>query len=156
LLAAAEVPLAEVRLLRHKDKRAEKGRTPYELWRDNLPKFNFYQATQTKKNRKKLNAPYWAVFVGTPEDETLFVGLYRVKYQGLLKQDTPTPHRDAVDKAGSCDVFRLKLDERLGDLIGKLVIDWGLGMRSWIQRADRQDKPIVELRPEFKEPDFPG
>ena len=52
------------------------------------------------------------------------------------------PHRDAVDKAGSCDVYRLKLDERLGDLIGKLVIDWGLGMRSWIQRVDKQDKPM--------------
>jgi len=25
-----------------------------------------------------------------------------------------------------------------------------------VQRADNQNKPIIELRPEFKEPDFPG
>jgi hypothetical protein len=29
-------------------------------------------------------------------------------------------------------------------------------MRSWVQRADRRDKPILEVRRELKEPDFPG
>lgn len=42
LLEAVSLPLAEVRLLRHKDNRAAKGRTPYELWRDNLPRFELY------------------------------------------------------------------------------------------------------------------
>ena len=86
VLAAAEVPLAEVRLLRHKDKRAEKGRTPYELWRDNLPKFNFYQATQAKENRKKLNVPYWAVFVGTPADENAFRRPLSCQISGIVEK----------------------------------------------------------------------
>lgn len=43
ILLAADFRLADVRLLRHKDKRAAKGRTPYELWRDNRPQFDLYQ-----------------------------------------------------------------------------------------------------------------
>jgi hypothetical protein len=75
ILLDAGIPLADVRLLRHKDNRAAKGRTPYELWRDNRPQFDFYQSTQRVENRAWFNAVYWASFVGTPADETLFVGL---------------------------------------------------------------------------------
>ena len=156
VLLAADFYFGDVRLLRHKDQRAAKGRTPYELWRDDRPQFDRYQATQSVGNRNKLKAAYWASFVGTPSDETLFVGLYGVKYRGLLAQDTPMPHMDGVDKADSCDVYDLTLEHALSDLVGKLLIDWGPGDRAWIQRADRQDKRIMELRTEFKEPDFPG
>ena len=61
----------DVRLLRHKDNRAEKGRTPYELWCDNRQQFDLYQATQAIGNESKLKASYWVSFVGTPNDETL-------------------------------------------------------------------------------------
>jgi hypothetical protein len=156
LLNEANIPLGDVRLLRHKDQRAAKGRTPYELWRDDRPSFEHYQNTQAIKNRKKLLAPYWASFVGTPGDETLFVGFYSVRYFGLLKKDKPKPHMDGVDEAGSCDSYCLTLDSRFAEFDGKLLVDWGEGKRSWIQRADRQSKRIVELRTEFKEPAFPG
>jgi len=156
ILLAADFRLADVRLLRHKDTRATRGRTPYELWRDNRQQFDLYQATQSIENRNRLRAPYWASFVGTPSDETLFVGIYSVKNRRLLEQDTPKPHMDGVDKAGSCDVYDLTLERPLSDLVGKLLIDWGPGDRVWIQRGDRQDKRITELRTEFKEPDFPG
>jgi hypothetical protein len=33
---------------------------------------------------------------------------------------------------------------------------WGTGMLAWVQYADRNDKLVLELRSEFKEPDFPG
>ena len=156
VLREADIPLAEVKLLRHKDKRAKRGRSPYELWRDDRPQFEWYQSTQDFGNRSKLKVPYWAVFLGTPSDETLFVGLYRVKYAGLLKKDAIMPHTGDVEKKGTADVYKLTLDKRLDDLIGKLYIEWGPGTRSWIQRADRQDKLISELRAEFSEPEFPG
>ena len=156
ILREAGIPLAEVRLLRHKDQRASKGRTPYELWRDDRQQFEWYQSTQRLDNRKRLEVSYWASFVGTPSDETLFVGLYAVKYQGVLEQDTPQAHTHDVQPAGSCDVYELTLHQDFSDLDGKLFIEWGPGRRSWIQRADRQDKAILELRAEFKEPDFPG
>ena len=65
-------------------------------------------------------------------------------------------YRDDTDKAGSCDVYDLTLEKALSDLIGKVLVDWGLGARAWVQHADRRNKPIMELRREFKEPDFPG
>lgn len=148
--------LREVRLLRHKDKRATKGRTPYELWLDKRQQFDLYQSTQSIENRGKLTARYWASFVVTPGDETMFVGLYRANHRGLLEQDTPWPHAEGVDKAGSCDVYDLELEDNLSDFIGRLIVDWGPGGRAWIQRADRQNKNVLELRREFKEPEFPG
>jgi hypothetical protein len=156
ILLAADFRLVDIRLLRHKDNRSAKGRTPYELWRDDRQRFDMYQATQSIGHRNRLRAPYWASFVGTPNDETLFVGIYGVKNRKLLDKDTPMPHRDGVDVAGSCDVYELTVEEKLYDLVGKLLIDWGPGGRAWIQRADQQDKRIIELRPEFKEPEFPG
>lgn len=156
LLLEAGIPLADVRLLRHKDKRAAKGRSPYELWRDYPPQFELYQSTHSIEKRAKLNAPYWASFVGTLGDETMFVGIYSVRNRRLLEQDTPMPHMDGIDKAGSCDAYDLLLDQALSDMAGRLIIDWGPGDRAWIQRADQQNKPILELRREFKEPDFPG
>lgn len=152
----AGLNLAEVRVLRHKDKRASKGNSPYELWRDSKPQFDRYQSTQSTANRGKLKAQYWASFVVTPSDETMFVGLYRAKNRGLLEEDTPMPHMEGIDKAGSCDVYGLNLEDRLRDLIGRLIVDCGSGGRAWIQRSDHKDKAIIEIRKEFKEPDFPG
>jgi len=158
ILLAAEFSLADVRLLRHKDNRSAKGRGPYELWRDADTRhlFEFYQSTQSVDNASKLNAPYWASFVGTPGEETLFVGIYTAKNRRLSEQDTPMPHKDGTDIAGSCHVYDLALDPRLNDLIGKLLIDWGPGERAWIQRADSQNKQVTELRAAFREAEFPG
>jgi len=156
ILRETGISLAGIRLLRHKENRAARGRTPYELWRDNRAQFELYNLTQSLQNESKLRASHWAVFLGTPSDETLFVGLYLVKNHKLLQEDRPRPHMDGVDKAGSCHTYDLTLEQKLSDLIGRLVIDWGRGDRAWIQRADRQDKQVIELRTGFKEPDFPG
>ena len=156
ILREAGFKLADVRLIRHKDKSATRGRTPYELWRDNRPAFEQYQSSQRIRSRNKFSAPYWAVFVVNLNDETMFAGIYAARYRGLLEQDTPMPHTDGIDKAGSCDVYDLTLEDRLGDLIGKLFIDWGLGALAWVQYAQRNDKPVTELRKAFKEPAFPG
>jgi hypothetical protein len=156
ILSAAGIPVSETRLLRHKDTRAEKGRSPYELWRDDRPQFDIYQAGQSFGNANKLRGDYWASFIGTPARETIFVGLYRVRGVKILDRDLPKPHMEGIDPAGSCNFYDLKLDDRLSDFIGRLLIDWGDGYLSWIQRADLQDKRVVELRTEFKEPEFPG
>lgn len=144
LLSDKGIELSDVRLLRHKDQRAEKGRSPFELWRDDRPNFELYQSHQRIENRVRLNVKYWASFVGVPgRRKTLFVGLYHVVYKGLLERDVPLPHMDGVDKAGTCDDYELTLDPRFADLDGKLYIEWGEGTRSWIQRADSQNKPVV-------------
>lgn len=156
ILAETGIPLADIRLVKHKDKSAQKGRTPYELWRDDRPKFESYQSTQRIKNRKKMNAPCWAVFVVDTNDDTMFAGLYAVTYLGLNKEAIPMQTTDGVDEVGSCDVYDLRLLDDMSDLIGRLFIDWGAGTLAWVQYASKRDKPITEIRKSFSEPDFPG
>jgi hypothetical protein len=52
LLRGAGLSLGDVCLLRHQDNRADRGRTPYKLWRDDRPAFELYQSHQ-KRARKK-------------------------------------------------------------------------------------------------------
>ena len=156
ILSDAGLPLKQVRLVRHKDLKAAKGRTPYELWRDNPPQFELYQSTQRIKNRVKFSAPYWAVFIVNSGDETMFAGLYAVNYRGLLEEDTPRPHMDGINPAGSADVYDLKRQRSLKDLIGKLFIDWGSAGLAWVQHADRNNKPVTQVRLKFQERSFPG
>ena len=148
---------SDVRLLRHKDKRATKGRTPYELWRDNRPQFELYQSSQSVEKRKLMTAPYWAVFIVNLNDETMFGGVYQVRYRGLWERDTPKAHIEGgVDLAGSCDHYDLVLTAVLSDLIGRLFVDWGSAKITWVQYAERNDKTVTELRTAFREESFPG
>jgi hypothetical protein len=116
-----------------------------------------YQSSQRTEIRTKLSSSFWAVFIVNLNDETMFAGLYSVKYHGLLERDTPKPHIEGeVDKAGTCDRYDLTLDENLSDLIGKLFIDWGPGALAWVQYPERINKPITEVRAAFHEDPFPG
>lgn len=156
LFAQAGISTSDVRLLRHQDSRSTKGRSPYELWRDDRPAFEIYQGTQSFGNRSKLQSPFWASFVTTPAGQTLLAGFYRSTYIGISTEDRPWPHAEGIDPAGSCDVYDLVLDDQLNDLAGRVVIDWGASERAWIQRADNQNKLVEEIWRAFREPDFPG
>lgn len=157
LLLQAGLDLSQVILIRHRDSRAEKGRTPYELWRDNRPAFEDYQSHQGSDNRSKFSrAPKWASFVGLSDGKTMFVGLYDAVYRGVLDHDRVTPHTGVVDTAGSYDMYDLRLDVAFAEFDGKLFIDWGEGTRAWVQRAERQDKRVTELRLKYEEDAFPG
>ena len=50
LLTQFGIEASKVRLLRHKDSRAHKGCSPYEMWRDNRPAFELYQHSQSIEN----------------------------------------------------------------------------------------------------------
>ena len=75
---------------------------------------------------------------------------------GAISESAREPSTDEILKAGAHDFYDLTPNERLSDLNGKVVVEWGLGMRSWVQRADRQNKIVTEVRADFKEPEFPG
>lgn len=155
LLTNSGYDISDVRLLRHKDNSALNGRTPFELWMNNRPQFDLYQSIQRIMNRNKLKATYWASFLGTQNGHTVFIGMYHVKYKGLLEHDTPKPQNDGIDLAGSCDEYELTLQENLKEYIGKLIIDWGSGAKAWIQRADKQDKDVIEILSDVIENDPP-
>lgn len=157
-LAKCGLSRALVRLLRHQTK-APSGSTPYMLWRDRRDAFDDYQSAQTDANRAKLGAPYWATFVAPPTGGTLFSGLYLAERVGPCPIDWIDPLHDRPGSeltSNTLDRYRLSLSPLLDRYIGKLWIEWGAGARSWIQRADNQDKPIVQLTREFREEAFPG
>lgn len=156
LLDLAGLDRKDVRLLRHQDNRYPGYPTPYVMWRDDRPRFEAYQETQSIGDAPDLRAPYWASFVGVPGKETLFVGIYAAESVGLLPTDRPHPVTGGVEAAGSCHLYRLELRPELAEYGGLLWIDWGPGYRAWIQRGDRKPKPIVELRRTFADPPFPG
>lgn len=156
LLTQAGIPPDLVRLLRHQDGRSEKGRTPYELWRDDRPAFELYQGSQSFKNRPKLRGDFWASFVVNHRGETLLAGIYRSEYLGVNRFERPWPHTMGSDAPGTCDEYGLTPDEQLNDLFGRVVIDWGLSERAWIQRADNQNKLVLRIDEAFREPEFPG
>lgn len=156
ILREAGFRLEDIRLLRHADSNADRGRSPYDLWMHDRTSFERYQSKQTIENRKKLTAPYWAVFLADSSGKTMFAGLYRAKILGLLETDSPMEQRDGFDLAGSCDVYDLVLQESLSEFIGKLFIDWGKGALAWIQYPERQEKSVTELRLEYSDPQFPG
>src|SRR5271170_7810466 len=97
LLSQAGISPAAVRLLRHQDSRSAKGRTPYELWRDDRPAFEFYQEAQSFANRPKLRGEYWASFVVTPGGETLLAGFYASRYLGVNEVERVLWHTTGTD-----------------------------------------------------------
>ncbi len=156
LLDLAGIERSAVRLLRHQEKSAAGHYSPYVLWRDHRDRFEAYQETQAISDKPRLNAPYWASFVGVPDRETLFVGLYSVESMGLLPSQRLNPVTGAIEAAESCNLYKLVMLDALAEYAGRIWINWGSGYRSWIQRGDGTPKPIVELRRNLGEPPFPG
>ena len=145
LLRKAGYRLERIRLLRHREPGALRGRSPYELWRDDRAAFDVYQAQHAEQpHRSLVEASHWASFVGTPQDETMFVGFYRSKYIGLSQAEVVSPTTNKK-WASSVHLYKLELDEFLSEYIGRLFISWD-GARPYIRRVDRKEWPITEIR----------
>jgi hypothetical protein len=157
ILAQSGIELSHTILVRHKDPKADKGQTPFDMWLSNRPLFENYQAHQGIRNRSKFSrARNWVSFVGTPDRKTMSVGLYASKEKVVPNRDRLQPHSSGVDKAGTYVEYSLVRNREFDEFDGKLFIDWGQGPRSWVQRADNKDKRMTELRVEFREEMFPG
>lgn len=155
LIDLVDLKRRDVRLLRHHETRPGKP-TPYVLWRDHRDRFDAYQATQAFRYDGQLRVPYWASFVAMPGLETLFVGIYSASLVGPLPADRIHPISGEVEPAGSCSFYHLQLQAELSEYAGRLWIEWGPGYRSWVQRGDSREKPVVELRRNLGEDPFPG
>lgn len=153
ILADYGIKPSDVRLLRHQDL-AMKGRTLYSLWRDDPPSFLGYQNIQTVQNRARLNSPYWAAFVVTPAQSSMFVGLYAVERVGVCKPGAIDPFR--LHDVSGLDLYSATLVGVSEPDIGRVFIDWGPGTRTWAQLASNQPKPITEITAAFQEEVFPG
>lgn len=150
LLELEGVDINDVRLVRHQDSRLGRGRL-YEAWRNNRDAFESYQSVQSK-DRFPIGG-LLASFVVTEAQKTVFFGIYRV--DGVDR--CPSGSSDALLRHDTSGHYRydLTLLDLLADYRDKVVIDWGAGTRSWVQRAANQPKQVVEIAAQF-EPRFPG
>lgn len=150
LLALDGIDPAQVRLVRHQDSRLGLGRM-YEAWRNNRPAFESYQSVQSK-DRFPVG-DLLAGFVVTEARKTVFVGLYSVDGVGTC----PPGSVDALLKHDISGAFQydLRLLDGLSSYRDRVVIEWGLGARIWVQRAANQAKPVIEIAEQY-EPRFPG
>lgn len=161
LLVDAGIDPADVRMVRHQTNKA-RGKTPYSLWRDHRADFEVYQSTQDSQQRAKFNGKYWASFVSPPQGGTLFVGLYEVARTGSVPKGTIDPYtKELVGRNNKApyDQYNCRLAKSLSEYIGRLYIKWGdspSAYRAWVQRADKKDKEITELRIDCQEDPFPG
>jgi hypothetical protein len=151
LLKESGIDPKDVQLVRHQD-RGPTGTTPYSLMCDSPESFEFYQRTQ---GREIFRRRLFASFVVTPSFETLFVNLYAVGTPQRNSSPQTCPVRRKIIESGKCWIYPVVVDNHLSDFSKRLIVAWGEGYRSWVQRADRQDKTVLELRREFQEPEFP-
>ena len=152
LLQKARIDIGRARLVRHQDNRSAVGTSPYDLWIAADGRFEMYQRIQ--KYERFGNADRVISFVATPLNETLFVGVFAVRGVGFVQTGTidPSSKRDVT----GCHLYDLKLTDLLQEYAGRIVVEWGAGYRSWVQRPDRRNKPVIEIRRRAIEPPFPG
>ena len=153
LLRAGAINPATVKLVRHQDKRISGRPTPYQLWKMRDGSFDKYQSIQS---RPKIfaGAELLASFVATPLNETLFVGLYAIR--GHSKAPAGLIDPISGESVEGSDLYDLTLKPALEDYRGRLSIIWGDGYRAWVQRAETNEKSILEIRRNENEPPFPG
>ena len=150
LLPLEGVDPAQVRLARHQDRRLARGRL-YEAWRNDRAAFEAYQSVQVRD-----------VF---PVDELSGELRGHRGPQDGVRRDLPGRRRRPLPaRHPRCPARQRRLRpvqlrpaaaRALADYRDKLVIDWGAGTRTWVQRAANQPKPVIEIAEQY-EPRFPG
>ncbi|WP_374523846.1 GIY-YIG nuclease family protein [Sphingopyxis sp.] len=161
ILLKTGLHLDDVRLLRHQEY-GPRGQTPYSLWVESPDKLRRYQEVQRTDRRPRFAAPFWASFVVQPDGKTMFVGIFAASLRGPANAGYLHPFDEKplpAGEIGKVDQYDCLLTDHIRDLIGRLIIEWGPGTRSWVQRADSdagRNKPIAEIRERFSEPHFPG
>lgn len=154
LLSATGIDPKDVRLLRHQDRRMNDGWTTYNLWRRDPQEFRRYEATQGEDRFPKQG--FVASFVADPLGDTVFVGLSRVVGGRWNSEEQAFSYVEETHAPNSVFMYDLERDPRFAIYEGLLVIQWGAGARAWVQYADRKDKPIIELRRDIRDVEWPG
>ncbi len=152
LLRDAGVDLKKTRLVRHQDRNTVTGQSIHDLWSADDGRFQTYQRIQGRDRFKE--ADWIASFVATPLNETLFVGVYRIGGVSTAPPGTIDP-MSGHDVTGY-RLYDLAIDDALSKYVGRIIVDWGSGYRSWVQHAALRQKQILEIRRTAIEPPFPG
>jgi hypothetical protein len=155
LLERAGLNPAEVRLLRHKDPESATHRLIFDAAMKGDPRFVEYQEVQGASQVVDAfrSTRYLASFVVDPTTKyTVFVGVW----ERVGERPAPTVDAFGTPLKGAPVAFETRVVPALESYRGRIAIDWGPGERAWVQRADNQDKAIVEIRRVREDPRFPG
>jgi hypothetical protein len=152
VLKSEGVDPTDVRLVRHHDTRPECKNSPYALWKRDPALLNRYQSLQSNEVFKVGNT--LASFVRTPAGQTLFVGLYRVDGKGESDESDVDPSSDIA--CPGVIKYTISRDDRLKDMAGRLVVDWGKGYLAWVQLGAKNNKKVLELGRDPDDKPFPG
>lgn len=146
--------LSTTRLMRHQDNRMIGSMTTYKLWRTMPDEFDRYISMQSR-NRLVVGG-HVAHFVLDPLGDLIFTRLHRVQNVMLNSEPIDFRYMKRLNPTDVASVYQLEPVEALAPYEGLIVVDWGPGTRSWCQRADRQDKQILEIRRDVRDVEWPG
>jgi hypothetical protein len=154
LLRRGGLDPAHVRLVRHTPSHAH-HRAIYDAAMHKDQRFREYQERQGGEQiiAQFRAAKQLAGFVVEPiTKQTVFMGVWDQLGERAPTTDpfTHVPPRPATV------AFATELRDAFDLYRGRLIIDWGDGERAWVQRADNQDKDIIEIRRRREDPAFPG
>lgn len=115
----------------------------------------FYQTFQGRP--VFANCEQIVSFLGGAGTQAVFVGVYEVRgVSGPRAIKLPTDFLYQHMNVSSVYVYNLARDKRFDTLRERLVIDWGAGTRSWVQKFRQGEKQVVEVLPKGYVNEFPG
>lgn len=138
---------ARTKLLRHRS-------TQYDI--EAIFRGGYLNAYQSVQASDVLNCDYVVSFVARGQSKACFAGVWEVEGR-IDRSEVEVPA--AFPYPGfyhNPEDIHYKLTPVPGfeDLIGRVIIEWGKGTRSWHQWL--KDKPVVEILPQGYVSDFPG
>jgi len=138
---------AKTKMLRHQDKRFDVEM----LFRKGL--IEAYQSVQSKD---VLNCDYIISFIGRGGSKGCFAGIWKItkRLEKPAKQYTDGfPYPELFEEDGDFH-YQFERVIEYDDLIGRLVIEWGVATRAWHQWLS--EKVILEILPRGQVEPFPG
>lgn len=158
LLESAGLVPTEVRLLRHRAQRPAQQRRMRDAAVARSLDFQRYQERQVALNviEQFRAAKYLAGSIAEPmTKQTVFAGVWQRLEERSVHIGDPISDDPDVNRPGLVEFNTVRVPS-FDAYIGRLVVDWGDGTRAWVQRADNQNKAVIELRPRISDPDYPG
>jgi hypothetical protein len=115
--------------------------------------FEEYQAVQRRED--VINRDYILSFIADEYDRTIFKGFYNVKDKKVLEHGDLSEECE-ITWGNKRDLFFYKIEklDLLGDLVDRLIIDWGEGKRKWDQNYHNRE--ILAILPKGFLEIFPG